>query len=347
MINTEGVDIDQDDEELFEHHKVIADPGQTALRVDKFLIDRIPNVSRSKISLAAKSGNLHVNGAPVKANYKVKALDEVALVFAHPRKELELIAEDIPLDIIYEDDDVIVVNKAAEMVVHPGHGNYSGTLINALLHHINALPDKKSDPNGYPGLVHRIDKGTTGLLVVAKTEQALNHLGAQFFKRTSSRLYDAIVWGDVEEEEGTVIGNIGRSKSDRKQMAVFPPDGELGKHAVTNYKVIERLGYVTLVQCKLDTGRTHQIRAHMKHIGHTLFGDPRYGGDRVLKGTTFSKYRQFIDNCFKTLPRQALHARTLGFTHPSTEKWMEFEAPLPEDMLAVLEKWRGYTKANN
>jgi len=340
------IDGDDDSDESFEHFQVTADPGQAPLRVDKFLIDRIPHISRSKISTAAKNGNVVVNGESVKQNYKVKPNDEISLVFPHPKHELKLIPQEIELDIVYEDDDLVVVNKPAGFVVHPGHGNYSGTLVNALLHHFGNLPKNAKSEVAYPGLVHRIDKDTTGLLVIAKKEDVLTNLAAQFFNRTTQRFYYALVWGNVEEEAGTITGNIGRSHSDRKQMTVYP-DGEEGKHAVTHYEVLERLGYVTLVKCKLDTGRTHQIRAHMKHIGHTLFGDIRYGGNKILKGTTFSKYRQFVENCFQILPRQALHAKTLGFTHPKTGKWMEFECPLPEDMEMVLDKWRVYVKAKS
>ncbi|MEQ9187230.1 MAG: RluA family pseudouridine synthase [Cryomorphaceae bacterium] len=345
---SEDIDLieDQDGDENFEHFQVIADPGQAPLRIDKFLIDRIPHVSRSRISAAAKNGNVVVNGISVKQNYKVKPEDRISLVFPHPKRELKLLPEDIPLDIVYEDDYLVVVNKPANFVVHPGHGNYDGTLVNALLHHFGQLPKNAKSEVAYPGLVHRIDKDTTGLLVIAKKEEVLSNLAAQFFNRTTHRLYYAIVWGNVEDEKGTIKGNIGRSHSDRKQMTVYP-EGEEGKHAVTHFEVIERFGYVTLIKCKLDTGRTHQIRAHLKHIGHTLFGDVRYGGDKILKGTTFSKYRQFIDNCLKILPRQALHAKTLGFTHPVTNEWMEFECPMPDDMVQVLEKWQVYIKAQS
>jgi 23S rRNA pseudouridine1911/1915/1917 synthase len=347
MIDRADLLDDTDDaDEQFEHFSVIADPGQAPLRIDKFLIDRVPHVSRSRISAAAKNGHVVVNGISVKQNYKVKPNDAISLVFPHPKHELKLLPENIDLDIIFEDDYLIVINKPAGFVVHPGHGNYSGTLVNALLYHFGNLPKNKKSEVAYPGLVHRIDKDTTGLLVIAKQEEVLSNLASQFFNRTTERYYYALVWGNVEDDKGTVIGNIGRSHSDRKQMTVFP-EGDEGKHAVTHYEVLERLGYVTLVQCKLDTGRTHQIRAHMKHIGHTLFGDERYGGNRILKGTTFSKYRQFVENCFQILPRQALHAKTLGFTHPISQKWMSFETDLPEDMVAILDKWRTYTKAQS
>ena len=326
-------------DELYEHHKFTASEGQEPLRVDKFLMNFIENATRNKIQQAVKAGNVLVNEKVVKSNYKVKANDTVRVVLAHPPHENLLIAEDIPIDIIYEDDEVIVVNKSAGMVVHPGHGNYTGTLVNGLIHHIENLP---KNSNERPGLVHRIDKDTSGLLVVAKTEYAMANLASQFYNRTTNRLYLALVWGNVENEEGTIEGNIGRSLKNRLQMDVFP-EGDFGKHAVTHYKVVERFSYVTLVQCKLETGRTHQIRAHFKYIGHPLFNDERYGGDRILKGTTFTKYKQFVDNCFKVLPRQALHAKTLGFEHPVTKKQMSFDSELPEDMQLAIEKWRNYT----
>jgi 23S rRNA pseudouridine1911/1915/1917 synthase len=299
----------------------------------------IENATRNKIQQAAKAGNVLVNEKSVKSNYKVKPNDVVRVVLTHPPHENLLVAEDIPIDIIYEDSDVIVVNKSSGMVVHPGHGNYSGTLVNGLIHHIENLP---VNSNERPGLVHRIDKDTSGLLVVAKTEYAMAHLSKQFYDRTTERRYIALVWGNVEEDEGTIEGNVGRSLKNRLQMDVFP-EGDFGKHAVTHFKVLERFSYVTLVECKLETGRTHQIRAHMKYIGHTLFNDERYGGDRILKGTTFTKYKQFVDNCFKVLPRQALHAKTLGFTHPKTGEFMQFNSELPEDIVGALNKWRNYT----
>ncbi|MFD2566220.1 RluA family pseudouridine synthase [Pseudotenacibaculum haliotis] len=328
-----------DNEELYEHYRFTASDGQVPLRVDKFLMNFIENATRNKIQQAAKAGNILVNDKPVKSNHKVKPKDVVRVVLAHPPHENLLVAEDIPLDIVHEDDDVIVVNKPPGMVVHPGHGNYSGTLVNGLIHHIENLP---KNSNERPGLVHRIDKDTSGLLVVAKTEFAMAHLSKQFFDRTTERLYYALVWGNIEEDAGTIEGHIGRSFKNRLQMDVFP-DGEYGKPAITHFKVIERLTYVTLVQCKLETGRTHQIRAHFKHIGHTLFNDERYGGDQILKGTTFTKYKQFVENCFKVLPRQALHAKTLGFTHPTTGEFLQFDSPIPEDIKACLEKWKTYT----
>ena len=328
------------DESLYEHYSFTADSGQQALRVDKFLMNRIENATRNKIQQAAKAGSVRVNDVVVKSNYKVKGGDQVKVLFTHPPYENLLVGEDIPLDIVYEDDALVVVNKAAGMVVHPGHGNYSGTLLNALLYHFESLP---LNANDRPGLVHRIDKDTSGLLVVAKTEKAMTHLAKQFFDKTSQRSYYALVWGDVKDDTGTIEGHIGRDPKNRLLMTVFP-DGDQGKEAITHYEVVERFGYTTLVRCRLETGRTHQIRAHMKHIGHTLFGDARYGGDNILKGTTFTKYKQFVDNCFKLLPRQALHAQTLGFVHPISGKSMSFEAPLPNDMLTALDKWRHYAK---
>ena len=341
-MNDHSIDIEEQDE-LYEHYNFTASVGQEPLRVDKFLMNFIENATRNKIQQAVKAGNVLVNNAVVKSNYKVKPHDEVRVVLAHPPHENLLVAEDIPIDIVYEDDELMIVNKSAGMVVHPGHGNYSGTLVNGLINHIENLP---KNSNERPGLVHRIDKDTSGLLVVAKTEFAMAHLANQFYDRTTERLYLALVWGNIEEEEGTITGHIGRSFKNRLQMDVFP-DGEYGKHAVTHYKVVERFSYVTLVQCKLETGRTHQIRAHFKHIGHTLFNDSRYGGDQILKGTTFTKYKQFVDNCFKVLPRQALHAKTLGFEHPTTKKIMQFDSELPEDMQLCLEKWRNYTVNHN
>jgi 23S rRNA pseudouridine1911/1915/1917 synthase len=331
-------------EELFEHFKFTADPGQEVVRVDKYLMDRMPNTSRNKIQVAARNGNIHVNGKPVKPNYKVKPKDEIAIVMPYPVREIELIPENIPLDVAFEDETLVVVNKPANMVVHPGYGNYSGTLVNALIYHFENLPEKKDAIAGRPGLVHRLDKHTTGLMVVAKTEDALVHLAKQFYDRTTERRYHALVWGDLAEDSGTITGHLGRSLQNRKLMTVFP-DGEYGKHAVTHYTVLERLGYVTLVECKLETGRTHQIRAHMKHIGHPLFNDLEYGGDKILKGTTFTKYRQFIENCFELLPGQALHAKTLGFEHPVTGEYLRFDSDLPDGFQQVIEKWRTYSRS--
>ena len=338
MQENNSVDIENDD--LYEHYRFTASEGQEPLRVDKFLMNFIENATRSKIQQAAKAGNIFVNDITIKSNHKVKPNDVVRVVLAYPPAENLLVAEDIPLDIVYEDAAVMVVNKPAGMVVHPGHGNYSGTLVNGLIHHIENLP---TNSNERPGLVHRIDKDTSGLLVVAKTEFAMTNLSKQFFDRTTERLYYALVWGNMEDDEGRIEGNIGRSFKNRLQMDVFP-DGDFGKHAVTHYKVLERLTYVTLVECKLETGRTHQIRAHFKHIGHTLFNDERYGGNDILKGTTFTKYKQFVHNCFKVLPRQALHAKTLGFTHPTSGEFMQFNSDIPQDMVDCLEKWRTYSE---
>ncbi|NIX65887.1 RluA family pseudouridine synthase [Gaetbulibacter sp. S0825] len=332
----------EENPELYEHHSFTVEKGQQPLRIDKYLMNFIENATRNKVQAAAKGGSIRVNGIPVKSNYKVKPLDEIKVLFEHPPHENLLVPEDIPIDIVYEDEHLLVVNKPAGMVVHPGHGNYSGTLINALTFHFDNLPNNSSDR---PGLVHRIDKDTSGLLVVAKTEKAMTHLSNQFAAKTSKREYIALVWGNVEEDEGTIEGNIGRHPKNRLQNTVYLDDDEdKGKPAVTHYKVLERLGYVTLVSCRLETGRTHQIRVHMKHIGHTLFNDERYGGEKILKGTTFTKYKQFVDNCFKVLPRQALHAKTLGFKHPKTGEWMSFTTELPEDMQQCIKKWRAYSK---
>jgi len=335
-------DIDADNEELYEHHRFEAGKAQQPLRVDKFLMNLVENATRNKIQKAAEAGNIYVNDVPVKSNHKVKSCDVVRVLLEHPPYEYLLEPENIPLNIVYEDDQLLIVNKEPGMVVHPGHGNYSGTLVNALAYHFENLPMNSSER---PGLVHRIDKDTSGLLVIAKTEIAMTHLTKQFADKTSEREYVALVWGNVKEDEGTIEGNIDRHVKDRMQMAVFP-DGDQGRHAVTHYKVIERLGYVTLVSCRLETGRTHQIRVHMKYIGHTLFNDARYGGDIILKGTTFTKYKQFIDNCFKTLPRQALHAKTLGFEHPTTKEFMRFDSEIPADMQECIAKWRTYSKSH-
>lgn len=331
--------------EMYEHHRIEAENGQNLLRVDKFLMTRLPNASRTKIQEAADAGNIRVNGNPVKSSYKVKPRDIVTVMMAYPRREIEIIPEDIPLDIIYEDEALLVVNKPAGMVVHPSYGHYSGTLVNALAWHLRGNPlFNAADPR--PGLVHRIDKDTSGLLVVAKTEKAKNHLAAQFFHKTSSRRYIAVCWGNLESETGTITGNIGRSLANRKVMACFP-DGSHGKPAVTHWRVLERLGYVNVVECILETGRTHQIRAHFKHIRHPLFNDKDYGGDEILKGTTFAKYRQFVQNCFDTCPRQALHAKTLGFDHPLTGERLSFDSPLPDDMRRLIEKWRAYVQGRD
>ena len=330
------------DEDLFEHFRFEVPKGQLLLRIDKFLMNLIQNATRNKIQNAANNGDIYVNDVPVKSNYKVKPLDVVTIMLTHPPYENRIDPEDIPLNIVYEDDAFLLINKEAGMVVHPGHGNYTGTLVNALAFHFENLPLNSSER---PGLVHRIDKDTTGLLVVAKTEAAMTHLAKQFEAKTTEREYIALVWGNVKEDSGTIEGNIARHVKDRMQMAVFA-DPEVGKPAVTHYKVLERLGYVTLISCQLETGRTHQIRVHLKHIGHTLFNDERYGGNLILKGTTFTKYKQFVDNCFKTLPRQALHAKTLGFMHPTTGKMMRFDTEIPKDMQDCIEKWRNYAKSN-
>ncbi len=341
-VQAAGGDVPEDDaqDELYEHFALTVDKGQSLLRIDKFLYNRMEGTSRSRIQAAADAGNILVNGAAVKPSYRVKPLDAVSIVMPYPRREIEILPEDIPLTIPYEDADLLIVDKPAGMVVHPGHGNYDGTLVNALAWHLRDEP-LFSSGDMRAGLVHRIDKDTSGLLVVAKSERAHARLAKQFFDHTITRRYVALVWGDFAEEEGTVTGHIGRSVRDRLCMDVFP-DGEQGKHAVTHWRVIERFGYVTLIECRLETGRTHQIRVHMQHIGHPLFNDARYGGDRILKGTTFAKYRQFIENCFTILPRQALHARKLGFTHPSTGQHIEFSSPLPDDIGQVIERWRTY-----
>ncbi len=336
---------EEQEEGLYEHYRLTVDAGQSALRIDKYLSNRIENASRSRIQAAADAGNILANNKPVKPNYKVKPNDEIVIVMDYPRRELKIIAEDIPLNIVYEDDQLIVINKPPGLVVHPGHGNYSGTLVNALAYYFKDLPLFNSeDPR--PGLVHRIDKDTSGLMVVAKTELAKNKLALQFFNKTSERRYQALVWGSLKEEKGTITGNIGRSLKNRQVFTVFP-EGDFGKHAVTHYKVLKRIGYVTLVECRLETGRTHQIRVHMKHINHPLFNDANYGGDKILRGTTFSKYKQFVINCFKVLPRQALHAKTLGFVHPTTGEKMQFNSELPDDLATAIEKWENYIANRN
>jgi 23S rRNA pseudouridine1911/1915/1917 synthase len=338
--NKPFLDSDLEETSLYEHYAFTADPGQEPLRIDKFLMNRIENATRNKIQQAAKSGAIQVNANTVKSNYKVKGGDTIKVLFSHPPHENLLIPEALPLEIVYEDEALIVVNKKAGMVVHPGHGNYQGTLVNGLLHHFEHLP---LNANNRPGLVHRIDKDTSGVLVVAKTETAMVNLAKQFHDKKSTREYIALVWGDFKDDQGTIEGHIGRDPKNRLQMTVFP-DGSAGKEATTHYKVLERLGYVSLISCRLETGRTHQIRAHMKYLGHTLFSDARYGGDSILKGTTFTKYRQFVQNCFQILPRQALHAKTLGFEHPTKKIWMDFDAVLPDDMSTVIDKWRAYAQ---
>ena len=341
-MNQEIFENEELDDELYEHHKFISPKGQSILRVDKFLMQLIENATRNKIQQAAERGNIFANGVAVKSNYKVKPFDEIKVMLSHPPFENHIIPEDIPLNIVYEDDALLVINKPVGLVVHPGHGNYTGTLVNALAFHFDNLPMNSSER---PGLVHRIDKNTSGLLVIAKTETAMTHLAKQFEEKTTEREYVAIVWGNVKEDEGTIEGNLARHATDRMQMAVYK-DPEIGKPAITHYKVLERFGYITVVSCILETGRTHQIRAHMKHIGHPLFNDERYGGHLILKGTTFTKYKQFVENCFKILPRQALHAKTLGFEHPVTKEYMRFDTEIPKDMTECIEKWRVYSKSH-
>jgi 23S rRNA pseudouridine1911/1915/1917 synthase len=334
-------------DELFEHQRIVVDPGQEATRIDKYLMDRLVRVSRNRVQNAIKIGCILVNDKVIKANYKVRPSDLISLVLpSHPEENDHVVAEDIPLDIIYEDDDLMVINKKPGMVVHPGVGNTSGTLVNALLFHMRkqALPLLPGNREDRPGLVHRIDKDTSGLILIAKNDYAMTHLAKQFFDHSIDREYVALVWGDMNGDSGTITGNIGRHERERMIFDVFP-DGDQGKHAVTHWQIVERLYYVSLIKCKLETGRTHQIRVHLKHIGHTLFNDERYGGDRILKGTIFNKYKQFVDNCFDLLPRQALHARSLGFIHPTTEKYMLFEHDLPSDIQSVLEKWRTYVQS--
>ena len=335
-------EIQNNDDNLHEHYNFIADKGQEPLRIDKFLMNRIENSTRNKIQQAAKSGSIFVNGFVVKSNYKVKPDDEIQVLFSYPPHENLLIPEKIPLDLIHEDDSFVIVNKPPGMVVHPGHGNYSGTLINALLHRFKKLP---FNSNLRPGLVHRIDKDTSGLLVVAKSETSMSFLAKQFYDKITTREYLALVWGNIENDNGIIEGNIGRNPKNRLQMKVFP-EQDFGRPAITHYEVLKRFGYVTLVSCKLETGRTHQIRVHMKYIGHTIFNDERYGGNQILKGTNFTKYRQFVENCFKIMPRQALHAKTLGFIHPKSKKYISFDSELPHDFNKVVSKWDNYSKSS-
>jgi 23S rRNA pseudouridine1911/1915/1917 synthase len=331
--------LDQEEQDLYEHYKIIVDKGQSLLRIDKFLMHRIENASRNRIQNAIDAENVLVNGKAIKSSYKVKPKDEISIVLPHPPRDNEVYPEDLPINIVYEDDDVVLVNKEAGMVVHPGYGNWNGTLVNALVFHFNQLPQLPGN-DGRPGLVHRIDKDTSGLLLISKNEKAMTYLAKQFYDHSITRQYLALVWGDLAED-GTVSGYIGRSAKDRKVMDVYDVE-EKGKWSVTHYKVLERFNYVTLVQCELETGRTHQIRAHMQHIGHPLFNDAPYGGDKIRKGTIFAKYKSFVENCFEIIPRQALHAKTLGFIHPTTKKYIHFETELPEDFTQVLDKWRNY-----
>ena len=336
--NTELNSGNQDEaDELYEHFKLLVDKGQSQVRIDKFLFDRLAHTSRNRIQTAAKAGSILVNTKPVKSNYKVKPLDEISIVLPYPVREFELIAEDIPLTILYEDDYLMVVNKQAGLVVHPGHGNYTGTLVNGLVYHFQNLPKGKLVENHRPGLVHRLDKNTSGVMAIAKTEEALTLLARQFFDRTTERTYNALVWGNVMNEKGTITGHVGRSVRDRKMFMVYE-DGSLGKHAVTHYEVLKRYKYVTLIKCKLETGRTHQIRVHLKHIGHTLFNDIDYGGDAILKGTNTANYKSLIEKCFSLIPGQALHAKSLGFEHPHTKEWMQFDSELPDGFKDILEK---------
>lgn len=337
---------DDEEQQLYEHFRIVVDKGQEPLRVDKYMFERLKHSSRNRIQKAADAGFVHVNGQPVKSNYKVRPLDVITLMLDAPQHDHTIEAEDIPLDIVYEDTDLMVVNKAPGMVVHPGAGNFHGTLINAVAWHLKDLSSfDANDPA--VGLVHRIDKDTSGLLVVAKTPIAKTKLGLQFFNKTTHRSYNALVWGNFNEDEGRIEGNIGRDPRDRLRMNVFPPDSEIGKSAITHYRILERFGYVTLVECILETGRTHQIRAHMKHIGHPLFGDERYGGTEILRGQRSSTYKAFIQNCFKACNRQALHARTLGFVHPTTGRQMDFTSDLPNDMRQLIDKWSIYVHGTN
>lgn len=329
------------EQELYEHHRIVVDKGQSLLRIDKFLMMRIQNASRTKIQHAAEAGNILVNDKHTRASYKVKPGDVISVVLPNPPRDTEVYPENIPLNIVYEDEYLLIINKNPGMVVHPGYNNYTGTLVNALVYHFQHLPNTGDDTR--PGLVHRIDKNTSGLMVIAKTEYVMTHLAKQFFDHSIQRSYYALVWGDFDSDEGTITGHVGRSPRDRRLQAVFPA-GDEGKHAVTHYKVLERLGYVSLVECRLETGRTHQIRVHMQYTGHPLFNDETYGGDRIVKGTTFSRYKQFVENCFTLMPRQALHAKSLGFYHPMLKKQVFFDSELPADFTAVLDKWRNYVK---
>ncbi len=337
------IELEQEQQELYEHHRFTVDRGQESMRLDVYLQMRLEGVSRNKVQAAAKAGCVRVNDKETKSSYKIKPLDVITVLLPEPPHEFELLPEKMDLSIVYEDNDVMVIDKPAGLVVHPGVGNWTGTLVNGLLYYLNDHPTTEEECVNKPYLVHRIDKDTSGLLLAAKTEEAQVVLAKQFFDHTIERKYNALVWGDFDEDEGTIVGNLARSPQDRRVMAVC--DEEHGKHAVTHWRVLERFGYVTLVECVLETGRTHQIRAHMRHIGHPLFSDAAYGGDAILKGTTFSRYRQFVDNCFALCPRQALHARVLGFEHPSTGRHLHFEQPLPEDMRQLLDKWRGYVNS--
>ncbi len=340
MLENQSSPAEEEEEEFYEHHRIVADKGQTLMRIDHYLKHHLSGVTRTKLQSAIEAESVKVNDKPVKSSYKIKPLDVVTIALSHPPRVTEIIAENIPLDIVYEDEDVLVLNKPAGMVVHPAYGNWSGTVVNALVYHFQHLPTGRNG-EARPGLIHRIDKDTSGLLVIAKTEFSMAHIARQFFEHTTERTYYALIWGIPKEDKGTIIGHIGRSARDRKVMAVYT-DGSQGKHAVTHYKVIQSFKYVSLVQCNLETGRTHQIRAHFQHLGHPLFSDSVYGGDKILRGTTSGTYRAFVENCFQLMPRQALHAKSLGFEHPRTKKWLQFDSTLPDDFKSVLEKWEKY-----
>jgi 23S rRNA pseudouridine1911/1915/1917 synthase len=339
MIENHSPNTDEE-EEFYEHHRIVADRGQTLMRIDHYLKHHLSNVTRTKLQNAIETESVKVNDKPVKSSYKIKPLDVITIALAHPPRETDIIPENIPLTIIYEDEEVLVLNKPAGMVVHPAYGNWTGTVVNALVYHFQHLPTGRNG-EARPGLIHRIDKDTSGLLVIAKSEYSMAHIARQFFEHTTERTYYALIWGEPKETEGTIVGHIGRSARDRKVMSVYV-DGSQGKHAVTHYKVLQSFKYVSLVQCNLETGRTHQIRAHFQHLGHPLFSDPVYGGDKILRGTTSGSYRAFVENCFQLMPRQALHAKSLGFQHPRTKEWMQFDSELPEDFKAVLSKWEKY-----
>jgi 23S rRNA pseudouridine1911/1915/1917 synthase len=343
-MNQEEIVQDDQDDELFEHHRIVADPGQTLIRIDKFLMDRLPNVTRTKIQDGIHNGFVRVNEKEVKPNYKVHPNDVIVISLPTPPRDTEVVPENIPLNIVYEDDQLLVINKPAGMVVHPAYQNWTGTVVNALAYHFQNLPQMPGN-DGRPGLVHRIDKDTSGLLVIAKTEKAITHLAKQFFDHSIERTYCAIVWGVPDPQEGTINVHVGRSLKDRRVTTAFP-EGDFGRHAITHFRVLQDLRYVSIVECRLETGRTHQIRAHMKYLGHPLFNDAMYGGDQIVKGTVFSKYKQFVENCFSIIPRQALHAKTLGFIHPATQKFMKFDSDLPEDFTNVIAKWEHYVKYN-
>ncbi|MEZ4901705.1 MAG: RluA family pseudouridine synthase [Spirosomataceae bacterium] len=340
MLENHSTNAEDEEEEFYEHHRIVADRGQTLMRIDHYLKHHLANVTRTKLQNAIEAESVKVNGKPVKSSYKIKPFDVITIALAHPPRETEILPENIPLDIIYEDEEVLVLNKAAGMVVHPAHGNWTGTVVNALVYHFQHLPTGRNG-EARPGLIHRIDKDTSGLLVIAKTEFSMAHIARQFFEHTTERTYYALIWGEPKEAKSTIVGHIGRSARDRKIMAVYP-DGSQGKHAITHYEVLKTFKYVSLVQCQLETGRTHQIRAHFQYIGHPLFSDTVYGGDKILRGTTSGSYRAFVENCFQLMPRQALHAKSIGFEHPRTKQRMLFDSDLPDDFKAVVEKWEKY-----